>query len=51
MNPMVESRSLFHEAISPVITGENTSQNGNFDWSLLYGTSDTWTGTEWHANL
>jgi hypothetical protein len=40
MNPAVESRNLFHEATGPVITGENTSQNDNVDWSLFHGTSD-----------
>jgi hypothetical protein len=40
MNPTVESRSLFHEATSPVIKGENTSQNDSVDWSLFHGTSD-----------
>jgi len=37
---MVESRSLFQEVRSPVIIGENTSQNDNADWSLLHGTSE-----------
>ena len=36
----VSARGLFHEATSPVMTGENTSQNGNNDWSVFHNTSD-----------
>jgi len=30
------ARGLFHEAASPVSTGEDTSQNGNNDLSLFH---------------
>ena len=36
----VSAKGLFHEATSPVMTGENTSQNGNNDWSLFHNTSE-----------
>jgi hypothetical protein len=31
---------LFHEATSPIITGENTSQIDDYDWSLFHRRSD-----------
>ena len=34
----VSSRDLFHEATSPVMAGENTSHNGNNNWSLFHKT-------------
>jgi len=30
---------LFHEVTSPVMTGENTSQNKNDGWSLFHNTT------------
>ena len=33
------TRGVFHEATSPVVTGENSIQNGNNDWSLFYRTT------------
>jgi len=34
------TRDAFHEATSPVVTGENNIQNGNNDWSLFHKTSE-----------
>jgi hypothetical protein len=31
---------VFHEATSPVLTGENSIQNGTNDWSLFHRTSE-----------
>jgi len=30
---------MFHEVTSPVMTGENTSQNNNKGWSLFHRTT------------
>jgi hypothetical protein len=35
---------LFHLVKSPVMTGENNSQNDNNDCSLFHRTSDKWLG-------
>jgi hypothetical protein len=37
--PTCRDRGLFHTATSPVVTGENTSQNGISDGSLFHITT------------
>jgi hypothetical protein len=34
-----KTRGLFHDVTSPVMMGENTSQNDNTDWSLFHRTT------------